>query len=37
MGALDWVTAHLGLAVLTVLACGLAVYLVYVMVHPERF
>jgi len=37
MGPLDWVTAHLGLLVLTVISVALTLYLVYVMVRPERF
>ncbi|HYA57482.1 MAG TPA: K(+)-transporting ATPase subunit F [Thermoplasmata archaeon] len=37
MGAIDWITANFGLTVLTLLAVGLTAYLVYVMVHPERF
>ncbi len=37
MGALGWVEQNLGLTVLTVLSLGLTVYLVYVMLHPERF
>ncbi len=37
MGPLTWVADHLGLIVLTVLALGLSIYLVYVMIRPERF
>jgi K+-transporting ATPase KdpF subunit len=37
MGLLEAVTQHLGLAVLTALAVGLTLYLIYSMVHPERF
>jgi len=33
----DWVLQHLGLAVLTVLSAALTVYLLYVMLRPERF
>jgi K+-transporting ATPase KdpF subunit len=33
----DWFQQHLGLTVLTLLSTALIVYLVYVMVHPERF
>ncbi|HTP54159.1 MAG TPA: K(+)-transporting ATPase subunit F [Thermoplasmata archaeon] len=34
---MDWLLAHLGLSLLTVLSIALIVYLVYVMIHPERF
>ena len=37
MGPLGWVVDHFGLVVLTVLAIVLTIYLVYSMVHPERF
>ena len=37
MGSLDWVSQHLGLTVLTLICVGLTVYLVYCMIHPERF
>jgi K+-transporting ATPase KdpF subunit len=37
MGPLLWVTDHLGLLVLSALATGLSIYLVYVMIRPERF
>ncbi len=37
MGAFGWVEQNLGLTVLTVLSLGLTVYLVYVMLRPERF
>ncbi len=37
MGPPPWLTQNLGLIVLTVLAVGLTIYLVYSMVHPERF
>ena len=34
---MDWVQLHLGLTVLTLLSTALIVYLIYVMLHPERF
>lgn len=34
---MDWVQQHLGLMVLTVLSTALILYLVYVMLRPERF
>ena len=34
---MDWVQQHLGLMVLTALAAVLTVYLIYVMLRPERF
>jgi K+-transporting ATPase KdpF subunit len=37
MGSLDWVAQNLGLTVLTVICVGLAFYLVYCMIRPERF
>jgi K+-transporting ATPase KdpF subunit len=37
MGSLDWVAHNLGLTALTLICVGLTVYLVYCMVHPERF
>jgi K+-transporting ATPase KdpF subunit len=37
MAGLGWVADNLGLTVLTVVAVALTAYLVYVMVHPERF
>jgi len=33
----DWVLQHLGLTVLSVLSAALTFYLIYVMLHPERF
>jgi hypothetical protein len=36
MGAASWVANDLGLVVLTLLVSGLAAYLVYTMLHPER-
>lgn len=32
-----WVQQHLGLVVLSVIATVLVVYLIYVMLRPERF
>ncbi|MGB6501709.1 MAG: K(+)-transporting ATPase subunit F [Thermoplasmata archaeon] len=32
-----WLLEHLGLTVLTVLSTALIAYLLYVMIHPERF
>jgi len=37
MGPLTWVTDNLGLTCLTVLATALSIYLIYVMIRPERF
>ncbi|HXY46880.1 MAG TPA: K(+)-transporting ATPase subunit F [Thermoplasmata archaeon] len=37
MGFLELVAQHLGLVVLTVLGVLLTIYLVYSMLHPERF
>ncbi len=37
MGPLDWVAQNLGLVALTVLSVALVGYLVYSMIHPERF
>jgi K+-transporting ATPase KdpF subunit len=37
MGLFDALVQHLGLATLTVVAVALTLYLVYSMVHPERF
>ncbi len=37
MGILGTLDAHLGLLSLTAIAVVLTVYLVYSMVHPERF
>jgi len=33
----DWVLQHLGLTVLSIVSSALTVYLIYVMLHPERF
>jgi K+-transporting ATPase KdpF subunit len=35
--ALGWVGQHLGLMVLTIVCVALTFYLVYCMIHPERF
>jgi K+-transporting ATPase KdpF subunit len=32
-----WLLAHLGIVVFGVLSVGLAGYLVYTMLHPERY
>jgi K+-transporting ATPase KdpF subunit len=37
MGLVPWVQQNLGLVTLTAVALGLTVYLVYAMIHPERF
>ena len=37
MGALAALADHLGLVVLTALALGLSGYLIYAMIHPEKF
>jgi len=37
MGPFDWVSQHLGLVALTLICVGLTCYLVYCMIHPERF
>ena len=37
MGPLDWVWQNLGLTSLTVICLGLTFYLIYCMIHPERF
>ncbi len=37
MGPLGWVGANLGLVVLTAVCAVLMLYLIYSMVHPERF
>jgi len=36
MDALAWVVNDLGLVTLTILVSGLAAFLVYTMLHPER-
>jgi len=37
MGSLDWVVQNLGLLTLTLLCVSITFYLVYCMIHPERF
>ena len=37
MGSFAWMVQHLGLVTLSVLCLGLTAYLVYCMIHPERF
>jgi K+-transporting ATPase KdpF subunit len=37
MGPLDTIAQNLGLTTLTVIAVVLTLYLVYSMIHPERF
>jgi K+-transporting ATPase KdpF subunit len=37
MGLFESLAQNLGLATLSVIAIGLTVYLIYSMVHPERF
>jgi len=37
MGPLGWLSQNLGLVSLTFICVGLTVYLVYCMIHPERF
>jgi len=37
MGSLDWIVQNAGLMGLTLICVGLTCYLVYCMVHPERF
>jgi K+-transporting ATPase KdpF subunit len=37
MSALGFVLGHPGLVVFTVVSAALAAYLVYSMLHPERF
>jgi K+-transporting ATPase KdpF subunit len=37
MGPLYAIAQHLGLTALTVIALALTIYLIYSMVHPERF
>lgn len=37
MGPFDWVVQNLGLLTLTLICVGLTLYLVYCMIHPERF
>lgn len=37
MGLVAWLSANLGLTVLTLVSVALAAYLVHVMAHPEKF
>jgi hypothetical protein len=37
MGPLSWVAQNLGLVALTGICVCLTVYLIYCMIHPERF
>jgi K+-transporting ATPase KdpF subunit len=37
MGPLPWLAPNLGLISLTVIAIALIAYLLYAMVHPEKF
>jgi K+-transporting ATPase KdpF subunit len=37
MGSLTWVQANLGLVAMTAVSLALTLYLVYAMLHPERF
>jgi K+-transporting ATPase KdpF subunit len=37
MGPLNWVQQNLGLTVMTLVALSLTLYLIYAMIHPERF
>ncbi|MGA9840669.1 MAG: K(+)-transporting ATPase subunit F [Thermoplasmata archaeon] len=37
MGLFSWLAPNLGLITLTLVAIGLTVYLLYAMVHPEKF
>jgi len=37
MGPLAWVDQNLGLVTLTLVCVALTFYLVYCMIHPERF
>jgi hypothetical protein len=37
MGSLSWVVQHLGLVTLSVICVALTFYLIYCMIHPERF
>jgi hypothetical protein len=37
MDSLSWVVQNLGLVTLTLLCVTLTLYLVYCMIHPERF
>jgi K+-transporting ATPase KdpF subunit len=37
MGSSNWIALNLGLTLLTVISIALTAYLVYAMLHPERF
>jgi K+-transporting ATPase KdpF subunit len=37
MGVLSFVSAHPGLVAFTAVSAALAAYLIYSMLHPERF
>jgi K+-transporting ATPase KdpF subunit len=37
MGPVTALTANLGLITLSLIAVALTIYLLYVMIHPERF
>ena len=37
MGPFPWLTSDFGLITLTLIAVGLTIYLLYAMVHPEKF
>jgi K+-transporting ATPase KdpF subunit len=37
MGPIYWLSQNLGLLSLTLIAIGLTVYLLYAMIHPEKF
>jgi|HubBroStandDraft_1064217.scaffolds.fasta_scaffold05076_2 K+-transporting ATPase KdpF subunit len=37
MGPIPWLAPNFGLITLTLVALGLTVYLLYAMIHPEKF
>lgn len=37
MGPVSALAANLGLVTLSLIAVGLTIYLIHVMIHPERF
>ena len=37
MGPAPWLTQNLGLVALSALGIAMTAYLIYVMIHPERF
>jgi K+-transporting ATPase KdpF subunit len=37
MGPIPWLAPNLGLITLTLVALGLTIYLLYAMIHPEKF